>query len=70
MRCGNGPAAVINVETEPVIGAGFIMADLIYGKKVPVVDHLDRNPCEAISTGDHVSVDGDSGTVTVTKRKA
>jgi predicted aconitase with swiveling domain len=67
VRCGNAPAAVINVETEPVIGAGFIMADLIYNKKVPVVDHLDCNPCDVIKTGDYVWVDGDNGIVRVTR---
>jgi predicted aconitase with swiveling domain len=67
VRCGNAPAAVINVETEPVIGAGFIMADLIYNKKVPVVDHLDCNPWDVIKTGDYVWVDGDNGIVRVTR---
>ena len=64
-RCGNAPAALINVETEPVIGAGFIMADLIYNKKIPVIDRLDQNPTEVIKTGDYVKVDGDKGTVEV-----
>ena len=69
VRCGNAPAALINVETEPVIGAGFIMGDLIYDKKVPVVDQLDQNPCEVIRTGDYVKVDGDKGIVTVIREE-
>lgn len=67
-RCGNAPAALINVETEPVIGAGFIMADLIYNKKIPVIDHLDQDPTETIRTGDYLKVDGDRGIVEVTKQ--
>lgn len=69
VRCGTCPAAVINVETEPVIGAGFVIADLIYGRKIPVIDRLDQDPTEVISTGDYVTVDGDKGIVTVLKPK-
>ncbi len=68
VRCGNGPAALINVETEPVIGAGFILADLIYKKRIPVIDRLEQDPTEAIRTGDYVKVDGDRGTVEVIKQ--
>lgn len=70
VRCGTSPAAVINVETEPVIGAGFIMADLIYGKKIPVIDHCDQDPTEVIGTGDYVKIDGDSGIVKVIKGRS
>ncbi|MDO8568262.1 MAG: DUF126 domain-containing protein [Dehalococcoidales bacterium] len=68
VRCGNAPAALINVEVEPVIGTGFILAELIYNKKIPVVDRLDQNPTEVIKTGDYVRVDGNNGTVEILKR--
>ena len=68
VRCGNAPAALINVETEPVIGAGFIMADLIYDKKIPVIDRFEQDPTEIIKTGDYLKVDGDKGTVEVVKK--
>ena len=68
VRCGNAPLAVVNVETEPVIGAGFIMADLIYKKKIPIVDRLEQDLSEVIKTGDYVKVDGDKGIVEVIKR--
>ena len=68
-RCGNAPAAVINVETEPVIGAGFIIADLLYDKKIPVIDRLEQNPTEVIKTGDYVKVDGDKGVIEITKQE-
>ena len=32
VRCGNAPAAVINIETEPSTGAGFIMGEIFYKK--------------------------------------
>lgn len=67
IRLGNAPAAIVNVETEPVIGAGFILANILYNKDVPVVDRLDRNPVEVIKTGDWVRVDADNGIVKVIK---
>jgi predicted aconitase with swiveling domain len=36
--------------------------------RVPAVTGLDRDPLEAIRTGDWVKVDGDKGTVEVTKK--
>jgi hypothetical protein len=42
---------------------------MIYGKALPVIDRLDRNPVEVIETGDWVAVDGNTGTAVVTKRK-
>jgi len=66
-RCGNGPAAVINVETEPATGAGFIMTKIFYGKAIPVIDHLNMDPIEQIKTGDHLIVNGDEGTVKIFK---
>jgi predicted aconitase with swiveling domain len=36
--------------------------------QVPLVDRLEKDPLEAISTGDFVKVDTDKGTVTVAKK--
>lgn len=60
---GNAPAAMICLEAEPVIVSGAIMAD------IPMVDKLDKNPLEVISTGDYVKVDADKGTVEITKKE-
>lgn len=68
IRCGNGPAALINIETEPVIGAGFILAKIFYQVAIPVVDRLDQDPLEVIRTGDYVRVDADQGLVELTER--
>jgi len=67
-RLDNAPAAVINLEVEPVIAAGFIMAKLLYNKEVPVVDHLEKNPIELIKTGDWVRVDADNSIVYIERR--
>lgn len=68
VRCGNAPAAVINIETEMVIGAGFIMAKILYKKEIPVVDRLNQNPLEVIKSGDYVKVDANKGLVEVIKK--
>lgn len=67
VRCGNGPAAVININTDPVIASGFIMADLFYNKPIPVVDRLDQDPVQVIKTGDRVRVDAKKGIVEIIK---
>jgi hypothetical protein len=54
VRSGNAPSGVINIETEPVIGAGFIMAKIFYGKEIPVMDHFNKNPIENIKNGDKI----------------
>jgi predicted aconitase with swiveling domain len=56
------PVAMINVETEPIVAAGSILAG------IPLVDKLDKDPTEIIQTGDLVIVDADKGIVEVIKR--
>ncbi|MEM2175495.1 MAG: DUF126 domain-containing protein [Candidatus Micrarchaeia archaeon] len=69
VRCGNSPAAIINMESETIIIGGAIQAAVFYGKNIPVVDKLDKNPLEVIETGDYVKVEvkGKTGVVIVRK---
>ncbi len=69
VRCGNGPKAIVNVETEMIIVAGAVLSEKIYGRNIPVVDRTDINPVEAIETGDLVRVNGEKGTVEILKRR-
>jgi predicted aconitase with swiveling domain len=62
-KYGVAPAAIVNIETEPIIIAGCVLAG------IPLVDRLDRSPVEVISSGDWVEVAGDHGTVWVTKTR-
>lgn len=55
------PKAIINVETEPIVAVGAIIS------KIPLIDKLDKNPIEAIRTGDFVKVDANVGSVTIFK---
>jgi len=56
------PAAIINVETEPIIVVGCVLAG------IPLVDKLERNPLQVIKTGDFIRVLADKGLIEVSKR--
>src|SRR5208337_3722601 len=58
------PSGMINLEAEPIIAVGAAMGN------IPLVDRLDKNPLEIISSGDRVKIDGDKGTVEVTKKRS
>ena len=58
------PSGMINLEAEPIIAVGAAMGN------IPLVDRLDKNPLEVISTGDRVKIDGEQGTVEVTKKES
>lgn len=57
----NAPTAMIVTDVEPVLVGTAVLT------KIPLVDRLEKDPLEAISSGDFVKVDADKGTVTVTK---
>ena len=59
----SGPEALIMMQAEPISTIGAIMAE------IPVVDAFDQEPWQVISDGDYLEVDGDAGTVTITKQK-
>lgn len=67
LRRRHGPIAIINLNAEPIIAAGAIMARIFFGIEVPIVDRLEKNPLEIIETGDHVDVNGNTGTVEIVK---
>jgi len=56
---GVAPAAIINLESEIIIAVGAIISE------IPMVDRLDKNPVENITTGMNVKVDADNGTVEI-----
>ena len=57
----NSPKAMIVTDVEPVLLGSAVLT------KIPLVDRLERNPFEAIRSGDFVKVDADKGSVTVTR---
>jgi predicted aconitase with swiveling domain len=60
---GTAPAAIINIETEPIIAAGCVIAN------IPLIDTLNENPIKVIKTGDWVEVFADEGIIEVTREE-
>jgi len=58
------PKALIVKDVETVLVVSAFIA------KVPLVDRVEKDPLEAIHTGDFVKVDAERGTLTVTKRQS
>ena len=58
---GTAPKAMVFNEMTTKVALGAVVM------RVPSVTDLDRDPLEIIETGDWVKVDGDAGTVEVTK---
>jgi len=69
VKCGNAPAAIVNVKTEPILASGALMAKIFYRKTMPIVERLDRNPVEFIRTNDYVMVNGDEGLIEVRRSR-
>jgi predicted aconitase with swiveling domain len=61
---GVAPSAVINLETEPIIAAGCVLAE------IPLIDKLEVNPLKAIKTGDFVKVLADMNVVEIESDKS
>ena len=60
---GTAPAAMINVETEPIIAVGCILAE------IPLIDRINKDLIRTIKNGDHIQVFADKGIVEVCRRK-
>ena len=65
VRRGNAPAAIINVETEPIIAAAVAMARLLYGVAIPLVDRLEEDITGLVGAETVIEVNGDTGRVTI-----
>lgn len=62
---GNAPLALVLEEIDPVLSAGALLADIMLGKPIPIVDRLNISPVEVFQTGDIVQVDADKGKVSL-----
>jgi len=63
VRNHTAPAAIINLNSEPMIIVCSLLAEEFYKVSIPIIDNLDRNPLKVIHTGDWLRVNGKSGTV-------
>lgn len=66
IRLDTAPLAIVDLQTDPVLAVGAILAEKIYGKALPILDSPTQNPLDVIRTGDHVIVDADKGYLQVT----
>ena len=58
------PAAIINIETDPLLVAGPIISKHFYGTAIPVVA-LARKSFDRLQTGQDATVDGVKGEVVI-----
>ena len=59
---------MVNKETEPIIATGIILGEMLYNRKVPVVDRPEKDVFELVETGDWVIVDGTKGEIIIKKK--
>jgi uncharacterized protein len=60
---GAAPAAIINLETEPIVAVGAIISE------IPLVDMLEKSPYEVLNNGDMVLVNGSKGYIELIKHE-
>ena len=60
VRCSNAPSAIINVEVEPILALGAIVAQEVYGKTVPMLA-ISEEVFRILCTGDYLIVDSIAG---------
>ena len=65
VRNGKGPAAIINLKSEPMIIVCALLAEEFLKKQIPVVDGLNQNPMKIIKMGDKLRVNGNTGEVEI-----
>ena len=68
IKQGAAPAAVINVETDPLLVAGPIIGRHFYGRAIPMVC-LDHDSFMMLKTGEKAIVDGERGEVVISDMK-
>lgn len=61
---GSAPAAIINLETEPIVAVGAIISE------IPLIDMLEKNPYTILKNGDLVLVNGSEGYIEVIEQEA
>jgi uncharacterized protein len=65
MNQGSGPAAIIVQNVDPLMAAGTILADVWFGKGIPVIEYPSEDIFDTIRTGAMVEVNGDTGEIFV-----
>lgn len=69
VRMGNAPAAVLTQAVDPVIVVGAILANILYGKKIPVMAEFPRSMATMVKNGDLVYVETRNQEIKVRSRR-
>jgi predicted aconitase with swiveling domain len=64
VRVGKAPAAIVNINTEPILATGPIISKHFYGKNIPILA-LDEGSFKKIKTGQHLTVDAVKGYICI-----
>ncbi len=65
MSEGKAPAAIVVQEADPLLVSGAVLAEVWFGKGIPVVEYGGEDLFEKIATGDRVTVDGETGEIRI-----
>jgi hypothetical protein len=68
VRNGCAPAAIVNVQSEPMIVMCALLAEAFFKVRIPIVDGLDASPLDTLRTGDRVRINGTTGVIEVLSR--
>ncbi|MGD0978245.1 MAG: DUF126 domain-containing protein [Candidatus Bathyarchaeia archaeon] len=63
-RCKKAPNAIVNLETEPIIAVGALLAERLYGEIIPIVHRPEIDLAEVIKHHS-VRVNADVGLIEV-----
>lgn len=65
VRLSNIPKAIINLEMDPIIASGIILADLLYNIKIVALDRLGENIFDLIETGNFIRIETLEGKINI-----
>ncbi len=60
IRCGNAPCAIINVQVEPILVIGVLVAEVLYNSTIPILG-VSHETFQLLHTGDNLIVDAIAG---------
>jgi predicted aconitase with swiveling domain len=60
-----GPAAVVVQNIDPLLVSGPVLAEIWFGKGIPIVEYSEEDIYDKISDGDWVEVDGETGEIEI-----
>ncbi len=66
IRTGVAPAAIINLNVDPILALGGIVSDELYGKALPIVV-LDEQDFYSIKEGDYLTIESNGKVIVSSK---